>query len=413
MILRSGFFPRATQVGMVLGVWWAGGLPPAGLRAADAATAAEPRDYVLFVGLDVTVERQGVTYRLEDVAGGNARLRTADQTLAVPVRRLEGLGTVRETVVTTQTAQLGELRLSTGFSAGSDPTREAMRHEGAMANWATENANRVASAEATMETAGTNPTGFEGDPSLDRQIRQERVAQATERLQSAVKDSVSEVGGPTYLASTAAAPGAPNAGMHDSLEVSVDVSAPVPVANAYAVLLSVLRLPQAPQTPGMSIAVRDLPALTAQPRRVTLTVDNLPRGFTTDRCEVHVYHAGRELATNLSEKRIALTRAEAFQYLVLRHAMDHAGEDLAPRLVPHFLPPEFAQRVPVDQRTRAAEVQLDADGRVLAFTLERAGSHAADSYIADVLRDALFYPALLKGKPVPTTTSVVLAEFVP
>jgi hypothetical protein len=199
----------------------------------------------------------------------------------------------------------------------------------------------------------------------------------------------------------------------DLLEVTFEASSAELVTDAYAVLLTVMRVPAAPHEPVMSLAFRALPPIGPKPRRIELTHDGLPPGFELDRCEVHLYRDGRELATNLSERRVELTREEAFQYLLLRYTMDHAGRNLPPRPVVELLPQNFAARLPMSQRARAAEVHVRADGRVDKVTLDPVGAGPADAYFEATLRDAYFYPALLEGRPVATDTTVLLADLAP
>ncbi len=379
-----------------------------------AAEGTASRDVVFFIGVDITLEQDGVILHVKQVSGSHAEVVGDGVSRTISVRRFEGVQTSREPVVATTQVQIDDLRSASGFSAARDPLREALRRQAADAGLASDNAARVARAESVAANAGAaTVTAPPGSPqaAVQERILAEEYARAAENVRSTIRATDSEAGSTDYLGD--GSPPGSRASNFDQLNVTFEASSPVAVRDAYAVLLTVMRLPAAPKEPVMSLAFRALPPLGPKPRRIELTHDGLPPGFELDRCEVHLYRGGRELATNLSERRVELTRDEAFRYLLLRYTMDHAGRDLPPRPVVELLPRDFAARLPAEQRTRAADVHVRADGRVEKVVLEPAGSGPADAYLEATLRDAYFYPSLLQGRTVATETTVLLAELAP
>lgn len=382
--------------------------------AEDPAAGPAARDFVLFVGLDLTVEQDGAPLRVLRVSGHQAELAGPGVSRTIPVRQVAGVQTGRATVVTATSVQIDNLTTSNGFSPARDPRREALRQQAADAGLAAAGADRMARAEARTANATTAPVNAPpGSPMAAVQesiIADERV-RAAENVRSTVWATDSEAGGADYLDTTSQPGTRPN--NFDQLTVTFEASSPAPLKDAYAVLLTVTRLPSAPQEPVLSLAFRPLPPLGPKPRRIDLAHDGLPPGFALDRCEIHLYRGGRELATNLSERRIELTRDEAFQFLLLRYTMDHAGRDRPPQPVVELLPPDFVAGLPAQQRKRAAEIHVRADGRVETVALEPAGSGPADADLEAALRDVWFYPALLQGQPVATDTTILLGELAP
>jgi hypothetical protein len=391
-----------------------------GIAAEDPAPGPASREFVLFIGLDVTFEQDGVPLRVKHVSGSQAEVVGDGVSRTISVRQVEGVRTNRETVVATTRVQLDNLKSTSGISAARDPMRAALERQAADANLASFNSDRVARAEARAANASSAATSaaaasahLDTDQARNEaRVRSEESARAADNVRDTVRDTGSEPETSDYLDHTRGQPGT-RARSVDQLEITFEASSPETIKDAYAVLLTVMRLPAAPKDPVMSLAFRALPPLGPKPRRIALTHDGLPPGFAFERCEVHLYQGGRELATNFSERRIELSREEALQYLILKYTMDHAGRDLPPRPVVELLPQDFAARLPADQRTRAAEVHVRADGHVENVRLEPAGSGSADAYFEAALRDTCFYPALVKGQPVATDTTVLLTDLAP
>ncbi len=179
-------------------------------------------------------------------------------------------------------------------------------------------------------------------------------------------------------------------------------------------------------------------------------------GFVINDVVVHVYSHGKELATNLSERPVALTRDQAREFLLLSHLADHAVESVAPTSVWELAPAALLATPSRESFDYPAIVTIDRDGTLLAI---HASVADAESYLAQIheaadlrskriadvsktlvqslhgataraaadrvidhtgrvpatvlaaLREMIFLPALDLGTPVPGVTRINLADY--
>src|ERR1035438_3233767 len=57
--------------------------------------------------------------------------------------------------------------------------------------------------------------------------------------------------------------------------------------------------------------------------------EGFPPAFELQGFDVHLYNRGEEVATNVSPKRVELTRDEAFEYIKMEYISAHKGDTLA------------------------------------------------------------------------------------
>lgn len=204
-----------------------------------------------------------------------------------------------------------------------------------------------------------------------------------------------------------------DAGLFNGFEFVCRISSPVEIEGAYALLRLVVRDPQTPRKTLVTLKFFPVRKITSKPRKFVFAQYGLPQGFSVDKYDVHLYVNGTELATNLSDSRLAVTAAEAHQVLLLRHMADHRAASLPIQAIPELASPELRARVPVGQLDRTVDVDVDENGLVTAVRLAPTETPGADDFIEATLRQARFLPALLNGKPVPSTGSFALSELAP
>ena len=116
---------------------------------------------------------------------------------------------------------------------------------------------------------------------------------------------------------------------------------------------------------------------------------------------MRLYNHGHEVPTNLSPKRVELSRADAQQYIVIEHVAAHKDETIPPAPVIGEVPPDLKDRLAAGQFVEPYYVKVDADGHVLRTYSDRECTRAAcDPYVDTFIAQVLFAPGLDKGKPV-------------
>src|SRR5690606_24028801 len=153
-------------------------------------------------------------------------------------------------------------------------------------------------------------------------------------------------------------------GQEDAVELRFTISSPRLVADAQALVRVRVRTDQD--------GYRDfsfrhtLGALGPQPRELLIKQDGLPPGCDFVEARLHVFHHGEELATNLSERDLGLTATEAREYLLLDHLAQNPDATLPAQ--PAWALAPAALRTATDPAAFdfAAEVDIDAEGRLTA-----------------------------------------------
>jgi hypothetical protein len=246
--------------------------------------------------------------------------------------------------------------------------------------------------------------------------------------------------------------GADAEGGHDVMELTFTVSSPDPIADAYVVIMGDIK--QGEQE-GTITFHHPVGAIGPEPRKVKVRKTGFQPGFTIEDVKLHVYAHGKELATNLSEKSVPLTRQQAREYLLLSHIAQNSLETVTPQPVWTLAPSALLAAKDGARFDYPVAVTIDADGAVLSIhnsetearaflaqihdaadlrsksTPDKASTTFADSvrvadqdadvaldqtgrlprHVVAAMEDMFFLPALDLGSPVAGTAKVNLAEF--
>jgi hypothetical protein len=137
----------------------------------------------------------------------------------------------------------------------------------------------------------------------------------------------------------------------------------------------------------------------------------LPPGYVLENVRLHVYEHGREVATDISENRAALTRDEAHEYLMIEHASAHKTDTVPARIVLTKLPADWATHPRDRSFDKIFYVKVDKTGHPKdVFEDEACESKVANPYYEATLRDQLFLPALEQGQPVDSVVRIKLTK---
>jgi len=383
---------------------------------ADGAPAVPGQ--VLFMGTDLMLQYEKKLYRVEDVEGSAFRIKIDGKDVYVPTqRRTIGLHVDADLKLAGLSVQLDEMKAAEGYTYGNNPLRkleEANRNQMVTQD-------RQDYANAGVEHSAANlvavqknaQMGGYGDPNGPRAQQEIMTAQA--QLQNSQHYSdYSTIAGSSDSSNigSGALRMAEAKGKYDAMEVSFKVSSPVELKQPYMVILYRFHDPAAkPGENGLAIHAQALDPIDAKPRYVHVLRGGLPVGFKYVDSEVHIYNRGREVATNLSGKRVELTRAEAQQYLVMNHVGAHKGATLPPAAVAGTLSLTRRESLTPAQLTRTVYVKVGQDGTLLgAFQDRDCQSPIEDAGLKAALDEVFFAPALEAGKPVEGVARMRLAE---
>ncbi len=386
------------------------------LAAAEEKTPV-PKDHVLFMGANLSIQRDGKIYRVEDVTGSELTIRVDQQEVRVPTRR----GPVNLQVnaglkLAAVSVQLDQLHSGPAYTYENDPIRKLQ--ETATNQMVVDSA--VDQAETARAHADDNQQGAQWayDHSTHDEERIKNGAMLEQDRQEADRSQRQSASVASVASGDLANTGAgvrrmqEAEGNYDAMEVSFKISSPVPLEHPYMVILFKFHAPtEKPGVDGLVIHAEALDAIDDTPRYVRVLKGGLPVGFKMVDCTVHIYNRGTEVATNVSAKRVEMTHDETQLYLVMEHIGAHKGGTLPAAAVSGSLPRAQRQGLSPEELKRRLYVKVSKDGLLLgAYTDENCSVPLDDARAATALGVVFFTPALEQGKPVEGVARVRLGD---
>ena len=371
--------------------------------AAAPAAAPEPKTHTLFMGADFDVEQHDDFYRVVNVSGSDFVVKAKGEAVRIPTENQKlNLKVQQSLKLTTEFATIGDLKSDRAYTPANDPGRK-WANRGSMPNIDQAQGQMVQAQglqNYVQAQANGNPSGF-ARAAFAAEVPALTAAanSATGNFNSASVEAQGDLYNRGQLTAEMQAELAK--GLFDAVEVTFNVSSPTPLKEPYVVLVAQYHDPSEPgNTAHNWIYARALEPIDAKPRSVHFLQGGFPAGFKLEKLQVHLYNRGRELATNVADKRVPLTYDEAFTYVVIQYLATHKGASLPATPALAKITDETRSRLG-DQFTRTYFVKVSKDGIPQAAYLdEPCAQKVADPYLNAVINDVRFNPALEKGQPV-------------
>lgn len=371
---------------------------------------AEPKTHTLFMGADLSIEQNKKLYRVQDVVGGSFVINVDGKEVKIPADwGAITLKVDRSLKLTATAVSVDHLKAERAYTPGNDPVKKFMASQGgAMASQdaiaaAGQNvvlAQRMAIAN-TKAAAAAQEGGFPAGGDLHAAQQQYDAANAA---------ALSDFGNNSGLAGKMQ--DELQEGLFDAMDVEFDVSSEKLIRRPYVVVMAQYRKRES--KPGESynwIYAAALEPLGSKPQKVRIRKGGFPPGFELEKYQVHVYDGGQEVATNVAEKRVPLTRDEAFQYMLIDYVSSHKGASLPATPAMGKLPADLRTRLGSGQLTQFFYVKVSKDGLPMEAYVDESCSHKVDDpYLQSVIRDIRFNPALEKGRPIEGTALLKLGD---
>lgn len=195
----------------------------------------------------------------------------------------------------------------------------------------------------------------------------------------------------------------------NALEVSCSVSVPKATRDAFLLLVTGFHEEKNPKVQ-YQIHLEPLKDIGPKARRVDFVQTGLPDGYILDSKSVHLFYNGREVASNLAEKRVDLTASDALNYLTLCYVTKHAKETLAAAPMQIVVPADFKRQVGQEWLQKPVFLTVAPTGVVQQAAADESGT-ALDPYLAGVVTKFRFVPALKEGKPVESVVAFNMSEY--
>ena len=345
---------------------------------------------------------------MQDVSGNSWVITVKGEQVAVsPKDGPIGIKIVPSLKLTETSASMGNIRAEQAYTPGRDPSASFARATAAsenlfmgsqiqLNNAVIQNAVEMG-VVATHSVSGTNPNTTE----------EAEVAALQQEATQVLSAATSGPGTTTDLAQ-----GSISSSGYDAMEIRFDVSSEKPLNSPYVVIVT--RFHDRDGKPGTVrnlVYAQALDPIGPQAKRIHVLEGGFPPGFELKDYQIHLYNRGEEVATNISSKRVPLTRDEAFEYVKMEYVGAHKDATLPPVPAMGKLPADLPSRLAGGQFSQTLYVKVSKDGLANEAYLDEACSQRVnDPYVETVVRDIRFKPALENGKPVDGVAPLKLGQ---
>ena len=384
------------------------------LASAAEPGAAEPKTHTLFMGADFSIEQNKELYRVQAVVDGAFVIKIKGKEVSVPMDR----GSIKLKVepalkLTESSAAVSNLKGERAYTLANDPTvrfqrglaKAQLQYSDSLAAQNQANAGFHTWDPLTAVIAAAAAKDAQAPASQDPNIA------AHSNPNSQANLSMAAAAGPGSRFYNKGNP-LGYEGNFDAMDVAFEISSEKPLNNPYMVIIVQYRATDGrPGQVGNWIYARSLPPISREARKVHVEQGGFPLGFELQDFQVHLYNQGEEIATTVAPKRVALTREEAFQYVMVEYVSSHKGATLPAAPAMGRLPADLRSRLASGQLTQTYYVKVAKDGKATEIFSDESCAHKLeDPYLESVVKNLRFKPALEKGRPVEGVASLKLGQ---
>jgi hypothetical protein len=402
---------------VILAVLSLAGLPPVGLSGdvrkeapvvMDKVVIGETKTHTLFMGADISVNLDKDLYPVRNVIGSNwvVSINGDDKEISAKSAPIN-LKITPNLKLTEVSAVITGFQKAPTYSYENDPS---VRITKSMASAALVNSQfsmdaadaRHASDMQNFNKKELNPYGGAA-----------KLAQSDNRFGRAPV-AMLDTKSPTDLAADAARAAEAQAanGLEptgrvatmglDAMEIEFSVSSANPLHDPYVVTITRYRKPSGKPGEVYSLVyAKGLDPIYAQQSHVHFIEEGFPFNYELVDFQFHLYDRGREVATNISDRRVEMTRDEAFEYVKIEYVSSHRGETLPAVPAMGRLPAELPSRVASGKYADTFFAKVSKDGLADQVFADAGCSRKIDDpFLESVVKSIKFKPALSDGKPV-------------
>ena len=350
------------------------------------------------MGADFDVQSNKVFHRVQDVSGGSFVIKVNGEEVLVPMNQAPVEFRIQQSLkLTANSATIGDLKGERAYSPANDPVKKFNREQSGGASHLQSSQAAMGSTMAQRDLGIAKSSGSPANIVAQVQQQANSVSASYSSALSAEGSDFNNVGSYSAKLQEELAKK-----LFDAMDVTFEVASPQPLNSPYVVIVAQYR--ERDERPGIAhnwIYARALEPIDSKPRKVRLLQGGLPPGFELLNFKLHLYDRGQELATNVADKRVPLTRDEAFLYLKIDYVSSHKEATLPPTAAMGKLPADLRSRLTSAQFAHTFFVKVSKDGLPGEVFLDEACAQKADaSYLLSVIRDIRFNPALDKGRAV-------------
>lgn len=388
--------------------------PAGALRADESAAPANPKEYVLFQGTDLSLKTKDGVFPVWDVSQGSWVVRVNGEPATLDAKagptELQMKNVMR---LTQASATVANLRKEPEFTPENDPYTKFTKatnkaaSDYAQSQFASNYSSAVMYRTDGMTGAGVNPSqvmpgnGANPEGSVGGSNSSQDAAGLVNNSNMAAGAS------PGLLLSGGANP---DTEAYDALDITFDVSSPKPLNRPYIVIICRYHERGAPAAAFRDwIHARPLNVIDSSPQHVHFLAGGFTPGYELQSFELHLYNMGSEVATSVSPKRVEYTMDEAFDYYRKQYVSGHKSATLPAAPAMGRPPADLPSRLAQGLVAKTLYVRVSKDGTATEAYLDAACTRRSDDpYVGSLIRDIRFKPALVNGEPVDGVATLAL-----
>lgn len=358
----------------VSGAW---ALPASGETAETAA-----KDYTMFVGDDLAVRDAKGRSPVVGVDGNTVLVRDRAAVKKVPLPGIQGLSYERGVKLSSLSADVNDVKVSFSSDAANQAWFNATSVQMALQDHAVGMRDR---AGADMRRLTT----FMG-PEMENNVAEAQAKMIAGIDEAGGVAAMSQMYGEETNRNTALAG-------NDTVKVTFAVSSPRTLGKGYVALLAEYENQGAVER---GISIKEFDRLDAKPRKFTLHQRGLPPGAFLKSYRIAVYADGQEVATNLSERRTAVTKDEAHKFYLLQYLVANKGQTRGPSMIAMVPKPQLKAAAREVELPAEIFVKVDKSGAALSLSTDRSGQSKVSPETERFMTNLRFLPALENGTPI-------------
>ena len=387
--------------------------------------ADSQKTHTLYMGTDISVEVGSKLYRIADVDGAFFVVTVDGRKTKVPMRgEPHNLKVVPSLKLADTSASVTGFSCERAYTPRSDPEmrRQLSANEASAAigdnasladgQWVKAMNNGNVWEQPPAYTSVAPVTGAQ-EANYMTTVVQPRDAAAAQVYQvaqdMATAEQSSEVAGGAYGELQAQVDLQKE--QFDAVEVNFTVSSMVPLEKPFLFLIVNYREEgsKAASTRKL-IYAKALDSIGTHSEKIHFMQGGLPPGFVLESYQLHLYDSGKEIASDVAPKRVALTSEDAFQYVMADYLSTHK-KATAPA-APAMGKPDgkVVAALTFPQLVGVYYVKVSKDGLPLEAYTDQVCTIPVDPQIGSVVKNVRFYPALVDGRPVEGIARLVLNQ---
>lgn len=363
------------------------------LPAADSGNTA--KDYTMFVGDHLAVHDATGPKPVIGAADDALIVRQKDSTRRVSLRGIRGLRFERGVKLSNTSADVGNVKVSFTNQAANQAWFRAASVQSALHDHASDIDSR-ASGEMRMVTTFTGPQAA-------RAIAAAEAKMLAGMNEASTISGVAQSYGEEVTRDTALADA-------DTVKISFELSSPEPLGKGYVALITEFKGDGQDGAVQRGISVKEFDRLDTTPKQFALRQAVPSGGVALSSYRIAVFADGQEVATNLSERRVAVTKDEAHQFFLMQYLLTNKGQTRGPSMIPLLPKPQLKAAAQGVDLPKEVFVKVDKNGTLLSLSTDKSGGSPVTPEARAFLDNVRFLPALNDGTPIEGSARIAMAD---